>query len=144
MYSLLQKLIIIQITYNYYTQSLNSETTNRQTDRQKKMDSQQISKKSWTDLVRSELIKEKDVIRIEHAKVVSNLNKELNLAYNQNRKNMDEINRLKKENEKLAQDVEFHTMRGKEYYKMMQELKKMEMVLEKYKLMEYKMDFNKY
>ena len=144
MYSLLQKLITIQITYNYYTQSLNSETTNRQTNRQKKMDPQQISEKSWTDLVRSELSKEKDVIRIEHAKVVSNLNKELNLAYNQNRKNMDEINRLKKENEKLAQDVEFHTMRGKEYYKMMQELKKMETVLEKYKLMEYKMDFNKY
>ena len=143
MYSLLQKLITIQITYNYYTQSLNSETTNRQTNRQKKMDSQQISE-SWTDLVRSELSKEKDVIRIEHAKVVSNLNKELNLAYNQNRKNMDEINRLKKENEKLAQEVEFHTMRGKEYYKMMQKLKKMETVLEKYKLMEYKMDFNKY
>ena len=108
------------------------------------MDSQQISEKSWTNLVRSELSKEKDVIRIEHAKVVSNLNKELNLAYNQNRKNMDEINRLKKENEKLAQDVEFQKMRGKEYYKMMQELKKMETVLEKYKLMEYKMDFNKY
>ena len=28
MYSLLQKMITIQITYNYYTQSLNSETTN--------------------------------------------------------------------------------------------------------------------
>ena len=144
MYSLLQKLITIQITDDYYTQSLNSETTNRQTNRQKKMDSQQFSEKSWTNLVRSELSKEKDVIRIEHAKVVSNLNKELNLAYNQNRKNMDEINRLKKENEKLAQDVEFQKMRGKEYYKMMQELKKMETVLEKYKLMEYKMDFNKY
>ena len=123
---------------------MKQQTDNRQTNRQKKMDSQQISEKSWTNLVRSELSKEKDVIRIEHAKVVSNLNKELNLAYNQNRKNMDEINRLKKENEKLAQDVEFHTMRGKEYYKMMQELKKMETVLEKYKLMEYKMDFNKY
>ena len=119
------------------------QQTDKQTDKQK-MDSQQISEKSWTDLVRSELSKEKDVIRIEHAKVVSNLNKELNLAYNQNRKNMDEINRLKKENEKLAQDVEFYTMRGKEYYKMYENLKKMETVLEKYKLMEYKMDFNKY
>ena len=123
---------------------MKQQTDNRQTNRQKKMDSQQISEKSWTNLVRSELSKEKQLMEMEHAKVVSNLNKELNLAYNQNRKNMDEINRLKKENEKLAQEVEFHTMRGKEYYKMMQKLKKMETVLEKYKLMEYKMDFNKY
>ena len=68
----------------------------------------------------------------------------LNRTYSQEQKNMDEIDQLTKENEWLSQEVEFHTMRGKEYYKMLQELKKMETVLEKYKLMEYKMDFNKY
>ena len=34
------------------------------------MDSQQISEKSWTDLVRSELSKEKEVMEMEHQKVV--------------------------------------------------------------------------
>ena len=116
------------------------------------MNPQQFSEKSWTNLVRSELSKEKELMEMEYQKVVDenkalkrevvtlkndcwankciinalhedcnssassvrdnleiikDLKKMLNRAYSQEQKYMEEIDQLTKENERLAQEVNF-------------------------------------
>ena len=148
----------------------------QQTD--KKMNPQQISEKSWTNLVRNELSKEKKVMEMEYQKlvvenkalkrevvtlkndswankciinalhedcnssassvrdnleIIKDLKKMLNRAYSQEQKNMEEIDQLTKENERLVQEVEFQKVSGKAYQSLMQTCNTMQELLEKYK-----------